>query len=271
MDPLAVGTGTYAPTSQSLPQIVSNTDMLMMPVLQDYSNKLSQLEDYNGMMNSNGALFPTQTYNNNNNQFNYDEYYAQMAANQARMSQYNIEQNRRYRIDNLISSAPMEKIGNAVLVLQEKIAQNEQDQIQGALTAFIQSVREAYDPDGTADDATIKARALNIYQQQTGRNLIADIRENGNSDITHGFLNGLLFGVFGQNTSAEDNISDITEQPKSSKAKKMEAVGETAGYTATGAAAGAAIGACFGVIGAGPGALIGAGIGAAYGLIKNLF
>ena len=262
MDPLAVGTGTYAPTSASLPQIVSNTDMLMMPVLQDYSNRLSQLEDYNGMMNMNGTLFPLQQYNNNGGtQFNYEEYYTQMAENQARMSQYNIQQNMRYRRDNLIASAPMEKITNTAMILQEKIVQNEQEQIAGALANFLQSVREAYDPDGVADDETIMARAQNIYQQQTGRNLIADIRENGSGDFMHGFLNTALFGLFGQNTSAEDNISDITGQPKSTQAQKIETVGKVTGGVATGAATGALIGSIVPILGTGVGAVVGGVLG----------
>lgn len=259
MDPLAIG--TYNPTAASLPQIMSNTDMLMAPMLQEYSNRVAQLDDMD--MTYPRATYPTQGAGAGS-VFNYDEYYAQMAANQARMSQYQLEQATRARQDNLIASAPMERIGTTAMMLQEKIAQNEQDQIPAALQAFKQAVREAYDPEGTADDETITARALNIYQQQTGRSLLADIRENGHGDFMHGFLNSALFGLFGQNNSTEDTISEITGQPKSSQAQKMEKAGKVAGGVAMGAAAGAVA-----AIWGGPiCAAIGGVVGAIYGFFK---
>lgn len=258
MDPLAVG--TYNPTAASLPQIASNTDMLMAPMLQEYSNRLAQLDDMD--MTYPRVTYPVQGAGAGaGSVFNYDEYYAQMAANQARMSQYQLEQAMRARQDNLIASAPMERIGTTAMMLQEKIAQNEQDQIPAALQAFKQAVREAYDPEGTADDETITARALNIYQQQTGRSLLADIRENGHGDFMHGFLNTALFGLFGQNNSTEDTISEITGQPKSTQAQKIEKVGKVTGGIATGAATGALVGSVVPVIGTGIGAVAGAIIG----------
>jgi hypothetical protein len=277
-----VGLGSYQ-MAGSLPQIVSNTDMLMLPYLINYSNQVAALNNYTDTVNGNMPLFTmaqaaavtgTNTGNNNNNNGtsnNYEDYYQKLAEQQARMSQYNIQQNMRYRQEQLAANAPFEKIAAATQVLQGKIAQNEQDQIPGALAAFYESIKEAYDPEGTADEATIKARALGVYQSQTGRNLIADIKACGNSSIVQGFLNGLAFGIFGQNTTAEENIAQITDQPVSSSEKNMQKVGETTGYAATGALMGAGVGAFFGGIGAGPGALVGAGVGAVYGLIKSFF
>ncbi|MBR6098775.1 hypothetical protein IKP85_03435 [bacterium] len=270
MDPLA--SMSYLPTAATLPQITSNTDMMMMPLLQDYANQVSRLDDYTNVMSMNGSLFPAQNYNTGNaGSFDYDAYYTRMAENQARMSEFNMQQNIRSRQQNLMASAPMERISTSAQILQEKIAQNEQDQIPGALAAFYQSIRDAYDPDGTADEDTIKARAMNVYQQLTGRNLISDIRENGSSSVVQGFWNGALFGIFGQNRTAEDNIADITNQPKSTQAQTMETVGQSTGWIATGAGIGAGIGACFGGVGAGPGAVVGAIVGAGCALVDWLF
>lgn len=262
MDPLAIG--TYNPSTDSLPQIVSQNEMLMMPFLEDYVNQIDQLENFNGNFNPNSVWTPTAT--NPATEFNYDDYYAKMAANQARMSQYNMEQQERMRRESLISSAPIEKIQTAAMILQEKIAQNEQDQIRDAFNAFVQSIRAAYDPDGQADEGAIKARAISEYQRLTGRNLLADIRENGSTDFSNGLIRGATFGLLGNQNSTEDNIEYITGQAKSPNSEKLEKTGSTLGGAAAGAAAGAAIGTLCG----GPlvGTVIGAVIGGAIGFFR---
>jgi hypothetical protein len=272
MDPLAgVGT-TYMPSTASLPQISSNNSMLMMPFMQDYLNRVDMMDEYRDLMSTRTGVSATAPGGvTNPGGIDYDAYYQRMAENQARMSAYNMQQAMRYRQESLVNSAPMERIKNAVTILQEKVVQDEQTHVQGAFANLIEAVRDAYDPDNTADDETIKIRALTLYQQQTGRSLTEDLRENGRSDMLQGFLDGLGLGLFGTGRTAEDNIAEITDQPASTKAKEYQAAGEVAGFTTTGAGIGAAIGACFGGIGAGPGALVGAGVGAVVGFIKNLF
>lgn len=147
---------------------------------------------------------------------------------------YNVDQQTMQRNADLRINASMEAIKGSAAVLQDKIKQNEQDQIDEAMTAYLNSVAAAY---GGGSDKEVKARALTLYQNMTGKSLIQDLRDNGHSSFTQGLLQGLTFSTT-YRTSAEDNISQITGQPVGTAEKTAHNVGRVVGAAGVGAAVG---------------------------------
>ena len=158
----------------------------------------------------------------------YEQYYNQMMDYQnfnMQMQKQNILNNRNLE---LVANSPMEGVVRTAAILTEKITQNEQDQIQGALASYIEAVRQMY-PD--QDEASIKNRAATLYQQLYGVSLPQAIRDNGHSPFWHGLQKVLTGGAFNK-TAPEDNISQITGQPPSKKAKISENTGKAVGWAA---------------------------------------
>ena len=268
MDPLmlqAMNMGGYNPTGvatasgvNSLPQITSTNDMLMFPFLQNYKAQLDSYDvtgNVNNIVPTSPSMPVMDTY----------KMYEQIQEN---MMDFNLHQQERYRYNSAEVTAPMNKLTIAAQSLQAKVVGNEQDQIQGALAAFVQSYKQAYDPEGKMDDETALANAVAEYQKITGESLIASIKNNGNSSFMSGFIKAATFGLFGNRTTADENIAQIEKQPVSENSRKWNVAGKVTGRAATGLIAGAVIGFCIG----GPaGSAIGAKIGTTIGGLWGYF
>lgn len=144
---------------------------------------------------------------------------------------YNIDQQKMQRNADMRINASVEGIQGAAANLKDKIMQNEQDQIQIAYKAFVESVRNAYG-DGTEQE--VQARAKSLYSQMNGgKSLVQDLRENSHGSFTQGLLQSLTFGAYFRN-SAEDNISQITGQPVGTGEKTSQNIGRLTGSAAIG-------------------------------------
>ncbi len=246
----------------SLPAITNTNDMLMFPFLDNYRAQLDSFDATSGNLDytypGRIGMAPVDT----------SQMYTQMQRTQEQMMDFNMRQQQRYRYNNAEVTAPLNKLTLAATTLQSKILENEQDQIEGALQAFVQAYRQAYDPEGTMDNETALANAVTEYQKLTGKSLLADIKDNGSSAFMSGFVRSATFGLFGDRTTADENIAKVTGQPVSEASKKWHTVGRVAGKAATGAAAGAAIGAAVTSWSGGWGAIIGAVVGGIWGFLS---
>ena len=281
MDPIMAYSG-YTPSSMALPGMMSRTEQMMMPYMSSWNDYVTQMDLQNSMgvplSVSPCATQTGTTQGTNGSVFNMEEHLAQIAEQAQRMQQYQIQQQAQARQNSLVELAPMERLKTAAMDLKTKIDENEQQQITQALAIYMQAVRDAFDPDGTADPETIKTKARVLYEQQTGQDLILEIKENGHSPFGQGFINGATFGIFAQRTS-DETISQITGQEVSTTSKNLKKAGDTAGFAAGGAVVGAVLGAMICGIpsggagapaGAWLGAKLGAACGAAVGFIKNI-
>lgn len=188
-------------------------------------------------------------------------YMNQMLQYQEMNNEYQIRQAQLQRNQELQIEGPMLSIQQCVKNLHDKVQIGELDQIKEGFNALVEATRHAYDVDGRASEQDIKAMALNIYQQATGKSLEDEIRENNRGSFWQGLINGLTFGIFGDK-SAEENIAEVTGQPEGEGSKIARKTGGALG----GAGTGAAIGACCG----GPvGALVGGAIGGIIGLFAG--
>ncbi|MBD5403293.1 hypothetical protein HDR58_10935 [bacterium] len=177
-----------------------------------------------GMMPMTPGIGGTNNQSYFNNMKDYQKFYVD----------YNVDQQNMQRNADLRINASVEGIRGAAAILQDKIKQNEQDQIPQALNAYIESVSAAYGP-GTPKE--IKSRALSLYQEMTGKSLIQDLRDNSHSSFTQGALQSMTFSLWDRN-SAEDNISALTGQPVNSGDKAAQNLGRVVGAVGVGAAAG---------------------------------
>ena len=170
--------------------------------------------------------------------YNPQSYFNNMRDYQKFYIDYNVDQQNMQRNADLRINASLEGIKDAAAVLQDKIKQNEQDQVPDAFKAYVQSVRTAY---GQGSEKEVEARALNLYGQMTGKSLIQDLRDNGHGSFTQGLLQSLTFSTT-YRTSAEDNIATITGQPAGTTEKFTQGCGKVVGAGAAGAAIGAIAG-----------------------------
>lgn len=185
----------------------------------------SIFDGYSGM---GMGMMPVGTNGNNQSYFNNMKDYQKFYID------YNVDQQNMQRNADLRINASLEGIKGAAAVLQDKIKQNEQDQIPQAFQAYLNSVSAAY---GEGTEKELKARALTLYQNMTGKSLIQDLRDNGHSSFVQGMLQSALFST-AYRTSAEDNISQITGQPVGTTDKAEHAAGRLAGAGVVGLAAG---------------------------------
>ncbi len=161
---------------------------------------------------------------------NNQSYFDNMKEYQKFYIDYNVDQHNMQRNADLRINASMEGIQTAAATLQDKIRQNEQDQIQEAFKAYLDKVAAAY---GQGSDAEVKARALSLYQQLTGKPLTQDIRDNAHGSFTQGLLQSLTFSM-GYRHSAEDNIAEIRGQSVGTEEKFTQNVGRATGAVAIG-------------------------------------
>lgn len=158
-------------------------------------------------------------------------YYDNMKENQKFWIDYNVDQQNMQRNADLRINASVEGIKGAAANLKDKIRQNEQDQIQTAFKAYLESVGRAY---GEGTEQQIKSKALTLYAEMNGgKSLVQDLRDNGHGSFVQGMLQSLTFGTY-YRRSAEDNISEITGQPVGSGEKTVQNVGRIAGAGAIG-------------------------------------
>ena len=219
----------YSPSSMALPGMMSRTEQMMMPYINDYANYVNQMDFQNTM----GIPMSVSPYSRqyqtsmggNCSVFNMEEHLAQLSENQQRMQEHRIQELERGRQNALTEMAPMEKLAVAAEDLKAKIVDNEQKQIPQALAVYLEAIRAAYDPDGTADEETIMAKARTLYKEQTGTDLISDIKDNAHSSFGQGFINGATFGIFGQQT-ADETISGITNQEVSTTSRNLKRAGK---------------------------------------------
>lgn len=161
---------------------------------------------------------------------NNQSYFDNMKEYQKFYIDYNVDQQNMQRNADLRVNASMEGIQAAAATLQDKIRQNEQDQIQEAFKAYLDKVTAAY---GQGSEAEVKARALTLYQQLTGKSLTQDIRDNAHGSFTQGLLQSLTFSM-GYRHSAEDNIAKIRGQSVGTEEKFIQNVGRATGAAAIG-------------------------------------
>ena len=164
---------------------------------------------------------------------NPSSYFEQMKQYQKFYNEYNIEQQRMQRNADLQLNGSMESIEECAQNLKDKIAHNEQYQINEAYQKYIEAVRRAY---GDGNDEDINSRAMSMYRRLTGQSLVQDLRNNGHSSFLQGIYQTLTFGLFSQK-SAEDNIAEITGQTVHQGEKIEQNAGRLAGAGILGTAA----------------------------------
>lgn len=153
---------------------------------------------------------------------------------------YNIDQQKMQRNADMRINGSMEAVKGAASVLQDKIMNNEQDQIEEAYKNYVNTVGIAY---GSGSAQEVTARAKTLYQQMTGKTIVQQLREYGHGSMTQGFIQSLTFGAFNRK-SAEDNVSMITGAPVGTTEKTKHNAGRLAGAATVGAIAGGIAKAC---------------------------
>lgn len=185
-------------------------------------------------MDMNSSVFNYMPYNMPYMNYNSDSYYQNMDKYYENMMDNQVKYQQRTREADITLNASYKNMRQKGLVLNEKILLNEQEQIMPAFNDYVESVRSYYGNE--AKDEDLKNIALELYQQQFGNTIQKDIRTNGSDSFAHGLKQVGLLG-FGDKTSAEDNISKITGQPKGKTEKYKEWAGNAvAGVGITGTA-----------------------------------
>lgn len=164
---------------------------------------------------------------------NYDSYYRNMNDYLNFTSQYSLNNIERQRNLELEMNAPDEGIQKAAAILREKIAQNEQEQIQGALQNLKNAVRAKYP---NQSEEWISNRTGSIYKQLYQVSMTDDIREKGSNSFLQGFKQSISLG-FADNKTAEENIAQIYGQPVSRQQKMEKGLGRAAGGAVVGTSA----------------------------------
>ena len=200
------------------------------PMYNSYANYagLSNIYDMDMMGSSvfNGCMMPFMpTFGGG---MNYDYYFNHMKNYLNFTSDYNLQMVENQRRNDLRINATDEAIRNAAAVLNEKIVDNEQQQVIKAYQAYLEAVAAKYPGE---DERNIVARAKSTYQQLYNASISDEIRKYGHDSFTHGLFNGLTFGIYGK-TTPEENISKLTGQPVS----RWEQFKEIGGLATGGAA-----------------------------------
>lgn len=210
-----------------------NNDLIMAPFLQNYQNQVAALDAYNQLspdsMSMNGSIMPGFT-----GSYNYDQFYANMEENQARITDSQIRQSQRMRNVSFQANSPYSAIQKQVKALHTKIIEDEQEQIRDAFEALKASVRAAYDPDGVADEEQIAAQAEQEYYRLYGKELVEDIKDHSSGSFKQGFLQTITLGMY-DGVTAEENVARITGQPVGRKEQSKKLLGNATGGAMLGA------------------------------------
>ena len=224
-----------------------NIDYSLMPLLENYKNQVAMLDPMNSPLSMNGSVFGAYPMINpymggvgvgnyyNNGKFDYDQYYADMRNNNHSMMENSLIQAQESRQYNYKANAPMTLLQKQATTLKVKIEQDEQDQIQQALYAYLASVRNVYDPNGQMSEQNLLAQAEAIYSQQfPGRSIQGDLAQYSKGSFKHGLLQALTFGMYDKTTAAE-NIATITGQPVGTRDSLWKKLGNAVGGSVLGA------------------------------------
>ena len=269
-DPMLSAVGPYSFTGSGYNAM---NDISMMPIMQQYNQAVSQLDNAADMRLNSGVTIPQTTVQAPT--FDSEKMWEQMEVNQNRMMEANqrnqerwmnqsLQQNQMWRQNSAMINSPLYKISEAADALRDKVVQNEQDQVQEALAALKNAIKEANYPNQDVDDAILTAEAKNYYRTRFGQRIEDDLRNYGTSSFWNGFIRKATCGLFGDKYTPEDNIAQINHQSVSETSKKWNKTGKiAAGATTT------AVGAGIGFLIGGPvGAIIGGHIGLAYGIFS---
>lgn len=233
----------YASSYGAQGYAMGNIDYSLMPILENYKNQVAMLDPMSNPLSMNGSVFgtdPMMCYNPNmggmgfgnyyrNGRFDYDSYYEDMRSQSHSMMENSLQQTRDRRQFEYKANAPMTLLQKQATTLKTKIEQNEQDQVQQALEAYLASVRSVYDPNGEMSEQDLLAQAEALYSQQfPGRSIQGDLAEHSKGSFMHGLLQSLTFGFYDKVTAAE-NVAKITGQPVSSQDATQKKAGNAAG------------------------------------------
>lgn len=166
---------------------------------------------------------------------------------QEKMENYQID--KQVRQQKKVASAEFSATGaedaltRQIGVLQRKIKQNEQDSVLQEYNKLVQlaehKLREGGYVNGQVSKEQVKAYAEKLYFEATGKSVVNDLTENGDS----GFVQGLKQGAFGagflfaNKKNYEDNVSAITGEAKNSTSSTWKAVGTGVSALLTGSLA----------------------------------
>lgn len=156
---------------------------------------------------------------------NYDSYFNNMKSYLNFTSDYQYQMAENQRNNDLRLNAVDEGIQNAASVLNEKIAANEQEQIQQAYETLLAAVAAKYP---NADKKAIINRAKTEYARIYRTSITDDIRQKGNNSFLQGLYQSLTLGL-ADNKTAEENISALTGQPVSRTASMEKTLGRATG------------------------------------------
>lgn len=127
---------------------------------------------------------------------------------------------------NASENAVSEQIG----VVQRKVHENEQDHVMKEYNRLDSVARAQLAEQGVTNptQSQISAYKQKLYFEATGKNIINDLAEHGDSSFSHGMKQGVLCGLgsfFANEKDYEDNISSITGEAKSTTAETWQKVG----------------------------------------------
>lgn len=158
------------------------------------------------------------------------------AKYQERLENYQID--KQVRLKHKINAAEFESgaaddaVTRQIAILQRKIKDNEQDSVMKEYNKLLTAVETKLINGGSIQQRgskdQVKAYAEKLYLQSTGKSVVDDLAENGDSSFTHGLKQGALFGagsLLTNNRNYEENISAITGEDESSTSKTWKTVG----------------------------------------------
>ncbi len=157
--------------------------------------------------------------------YNPEMMYQQMDKWTDYMYDRNVKYTEKSRANEMRINGPLLATQYAADALNEKINKNEQPQIVRAFNKFKAEMVKLYPQYANLDDRALTAKAMELYKERYGIGLKDDIRNQGNSMVAQGFLNGLTGGVFWKGSS-EETIEDITGTSMSRQDKGLYAVGK---------------------------------------------
>ncbi len=211
--------------------ILPTMPLMPMQTQMPYMSFNDSIFNYSNPMTFN-MPYPQMNYDNNgNNNYyqNMNDYYTKMMENQ-------VKYQKKSREADISLNAAQRNMRQKGLQLHEKIELNEQDQIMPAFNEYIESVRSYYGDD--CDENDLKNTALQHYEEQFGKTIQKDIRENGDASYVAGVKQAFSFLGLNNKTTAEENVAKITGQPEGKTEKNWKA----AGTATVGAVTGATIG-----------------------------
>lgn len=132
-----------------------------------------------------------------------------------------------------LSEAPEDVVTRQVGLLQRKIKDGDQDHIMDEYTKLTNLVRNQLEESNCKNvpDEQIKAHAEKLYYQITGKNLLDDITEHGDSSFVQGLKQGSILGcLFTDYRTSKSNIAEITDEKINKKEIAANWAGRAIGF-----------------------------------------